>query len=81
GDYPGALALWRSIRDFEDLRARDNNALNVSVVKEALHQIGLCDRAVRSPISTLNTADRTLVTNMLAAWNVNMNRVPAPAIG
>jgi 4-hydroxy-tetrahydrodipicolinate synthase len=79
GDYKGALKLWRSIRDFEDLRARDNNALNVSTVKEALHQIGLCDRAVRPPISTLTAADRTQVSNMLAEWNVD--RVPAPAVG
>ncbi|GAC67674.1 dihydrodipicolinate synthase family protein [Gordonia soli] len=69
-DWAGALSIWKSIRAFEDLRARDNNALNVSVVKEALHQLGLCDRAVRAPISTLDDEDRRAVTAMLAEWGL-----------
>lgn len=70
GDFTQALAQWHSIKAFEDLRARDNNALNVSVVKEALHQLGLCDRAVRAPISTLSSEDRRSVESMLDAWDV-----------
>ncbi|GER23291.1 dihydrodipicolinate synthase family protein [Zafaria cholistanensis] len=79
GDFSGALEQWQDIRDFEDLRARDNNALNVSAVKEALHQIGLCDRAVRAPISTLEPADRERVSRMLASWNVDL--ASASALG
>jgi 4-hydroxy-tetrahydrodipicolinate synthase len=78
GDYAGAFTRWQDIREFEELRARDGNALNVSVVKEALHQIGLCDRAVRPPISTLESADRDHVGRMLAAWELDS---PALAAG
>nr|WP_206031033.1 dihydrodipicolinate synthase family protein [Rhodococcus sp. B10] len=73
GDFTLALEQWRAIKAFEDLRARDNNALNVSVVKEALHQLGLCDRAVRAPISLLSEDDRRAVGRMLGAWNVEKN--------
>jgi hypothetical protein len=38
-----------SIRVFEELRADDASADNVSVVKEALAQLGLAPRAVRPP--------------------------------
>ena len=65
-----AFDLWSRIRGFEELRARDDNALNVSVVKEALFQLGLCDRAVRPPISPLAPADRTRVTELLKGWNL-----------
>ncbi len=44
GDYDGAMGVWRSVKPFEDLRARRNSANNVPVVKEALAQLGLCDR-------------------------------------
>lgn len=71
GDYAGAFAQWQRIREFEDLRARDDNALNVSVVKEALHQVGLCDRRVRPPISVLDDRDRERVSQMLAAWHLS----------
>lgn len=71
GDFAGALKQWQFIRDFEDLRARDNNALNVSAVKEAMHLLGLCDRSVRPPISALAPVDRERVSRMLAKWDVN----------
>lgn len=66
GDFAGAMRTWRRVRPFEDLRARDGNALNVSVVKEALAQLGLCRPDVRPPISPLTPGERAEVTAILA---------------
>jgi 4-hydroxy-tetrahydrodipicolinate synthase len=68
GDYGGAMRVWRSVKPFEDLRARRNSANNVSVVKEALAQLGLCDRRVRPPLETLDPAERAEVASILATW-------------
>ncbi|MFC8798592.1 dihydrodipicolinate synthase family protein [Promicromonospora sp. NPDC057138] len=68
-DAARAAAVWRRIRRFEQLRARDRSADNVSVVKEALHQLGLCDRSVRPPSTTLPDADRAAVAHILKDWN------------
>jgi 4-hydroxy-tetrahydrodipicolinate synthase len=68
GDYEGAMRLWRAIKPFEDLRARGNSGNNVPVVKEALAQLGLCDRRVRPPIEVLDAAERDEVASILAAW-------------
>ena len=40
GDYDGAMGVWRSVKPFEELRARRNSANNVPVVKEALASWG-----------------------------------------
>lgn len=63
-DRGAARDLWRLLKPFEDLRAANGSADNVSVVKEALAQLDLCGRTVRPPISELSTAGRTEV----AAW-------------
>jgi 4-hydroxy-tetrahydrodipicolinate synthase len=63
-------ALWAQAQPFEELRARDASALNVSVVKEALAQLGLCSRDVRPPISTLGSDDRERVRQILAGWGL-----------
>jgi len=68
-DYEGAMRLWRLIRSFEDLRARRATSNNVSVVKEALAQMGLCSPAVRPPISQLPTAEREEVRTIIAGWH------------
>jgi 4-hydroxy-tetrahydrodipicolinate synthase len=68
GDYDGAMRVWRSVKPFEDLRARRNSANNVSVVKEALAQLGLCDRRVRPPLEPLDAAERDEVASILARW-------------
>ena len=49
GDFAGAMAIWQRLRPFEEMRARRANGLNVSVVKEALAQLGLCRPDVRPP--------------------------------
>ena len=71
GDYPSAIDQWQMIRAFEELRAKDSSAFNVSAVKEALHQLGLCDRRVRAPITTLTKEDRKAVTDMISTWVID----------
>ena len=44
GDFAQAMKVWEKVRRFEELRAADASADNVSVVKEALAQLGLCRR-------------------------------------
>jgi 4-hydroxy-tetrahydrodipicolinate synthase len=58
------------MKPFEDLRARRDNANNVSVVKEALAQLGICARTVRPPISELADGERAEVAAILAAWDL-----------
>lgn len=67
-DYEGAMQVWRSVRRFEDLRARRNNGNNVPVVKEALAQLLLCDRRVRPPLEVLDAGERQEVASILAGW-------------
>jgi 4-hydroxy-tetrahydrodipicolinate synthase len=62
------MDLWRTVKPFEELRARRDNANNVSVVKEALAQLDLCDRRVRPPLVVLDAAERQEVADVLAAW-------------
>ena len=71
GDYVSANEQWQVIRAFEELRARDYSAYNVSAVKEALHHIGLCDRRVRAPITVLSETDRRAVMDMISAWTID----------
>lgn len=68
GDRRGALEIWDLIRPFEQLRAADSAADNVSVVKEALAQLGLCRRDVRPPSRSLPDAVRGDIASILAAW-------------
>ncbi len=65
GNYDNAMRIWQTIKPFEDLRARRNNANNVSAVKEAMAQLGLCERTVRPPISELAEAERAEVSEIL----------------
>jgi 4-hydroxy-tetrahydrodipicolinate synthase len=70
GDFPTAMAIWEQIRPFEALRAADESANNVSVVKEALAQLGLCQRNIRPPSRILGPDDRTRVGEILASWGL-----------
>jgi 4-hydroxy-tetrahydrodipicolinate synthase len=78
GDYPEAMAIWRRVKPFEDLRARRSAANNVPVVKEALAQLGVCGRTVRPPISEVPEAEREEVAALLAGLGVTA-RAPAGA--
>jgi 4-hydroxy-tetrahydrodipicolinate synthase len=65
GDYAQAMSLWNTVRPFEELRARHHNGNNVSVVKEAMAQMGLCDATVRPPISELTHHEKEEVSQIL----------------
>ena len=68
GDYAGARDIWALMRPFEELRAADGSADNVSVVKEALAQLGLCRADVRPPSRALPRTVRDHVEAILASW-------------
>ncbi|NUW45445.1 dihydrodipicolinate synthase family protein [Nonomuraea rhodomycinica] len=68
GDYDAAARVWRRIRHFEELRARDRAADNVSVVKEAMHQLGLCRREVRPPSHPVPAALAEEVAESIRSW-------------
>ena len=69
-DYGTAMQLWHQIKPFEDLRARRNNGNNVSAVKEAMAQLGLCEATVRPPISELGDHERAEVRQILQQLGV-----------
>jgi 4-hydroxy-tetrahydrodipicolinate synthase len=68
GDFAAAREIWALIRPFEELRAADSSADNVSVVKEALAQLGLCRADVRPPSRTLPRQVRDHIEAILASW-------------
>ncbi len=70
GEFGAAMEFWEFIRKFEELRAANESANNVSVVKEALAQLGLCRRDVRPPASALAEADRSAVGVLLNSWSL-----------
>ncbi|WP_330340791.1 dihydrodipicolinate synthase family protein [Streptomyces sp. NBC_00557] len=70
GDYPAAMKVWEQIRRFEELRAADGSANNVTVVKEALAALGLCRRDVRPPSKPLPEDERAEVAAIAAGWSM-----------
>ncbi|POX45025.1 dihydrodipicolinate synthase family protein [Streptomyces sp. Ru72] len=69
GDYPAAMKVWEQIRRFEELRAANGSADNVTVVKEALASLGLCRRDVRPPSRALPEEERAEVAAIAAGWS------------
>jgi 4-hydroxy-tetrahydrodipicolinate synthase len=69
-DFPAAMAAWESARRFEELRLADASADNVSVVKEALAQLGLCRPDVRPPSRPLPAAIKEEISGILTAWGM-----------
>jgi 4-hydroxy-tetrahydrodipicolinate synthase len=70
GDYTAAMKIWEQIRPFEELRAAQHSANNVTVVKEALAALGLCRRDVRAPSRVLDEAQRAEVADLVAGWAI-----------
>jgi len=68
GDIAGAMKAWEACRPFEELRAADSSAGNVSVVKEALAQLGLCRRDVRPPGHRVPGEVGAQIARILADW-------------
>ena len=71
GDAASARALWQECRAFEELRAASGSADNVSVVKEALAQLGLSGRDVRPPSRLLPDPIREQIAKILAGWGLD----------
>src|SRR5699024_12498056 len=69
-DLRRVTQLQDSISEFEAMRARNGSANNVSVVKEAMHQLGLCDRSVRPPSAVLSDAERVQISRMITEWGL-----------
>ncbi|WP_215454454.1 dihydrodipicolinate synthase family protein [Streptomyces sp. ATCC 21386] len=70
GDFPAAMKVWEQIRRFEELRAANGSADNVTVVKEALASLGLCRRDVRPPSRRLPEDERAEVAAIAAGWSM-----------
>ncbi|WP_030318532.1 dihydrodipicolinate synthase family protein [Streptomyces sp. NRRL B-3229] len=70
GDFPAAMKVWEQIRRFEELRAANGSADNVTVVKEALASLGLCRRQVRPPSRELSESERAEVAAIAAGWAI-----------
>jgi 4-hydroxy-tetrahydrodipicolinate synthase len=70
GDMAGAMKAWEACRPFEELRAADSSADNVSVVKEALAQLGLCRPDVRPPSHRVSDEMRGQIAKILAGWGL-----------
>jgi 4-hydroxy-tetrahydrodipicolinate synthase len=70
GDYRAAMKVWEQIRRFEELRAANGSADNVTVVKEALASLGLCRREVRPPSRPLPESGRAEVAAIAAGWSI-----------
>jgi 4-hydroxy-tetrahydrodipicolinate synthase len=69
-DYPAAMRVWERVRPFEELRAAGESENNVSVVKEALAQLGLCRRDVRPPSHPVDEATRQRIGVLLESWGL-----------
>lgn len=70
GDYVDAMKVWERIRRFEELRAANGSAHNVTVVKEALSSLGLCRRDVRPPSESLPAELRAEVASIAEEWSI-----------
>jgi 4-hydroxy-tetrahydrodipicolinate synthase len=69
-DYQAAMRVWQLIRPFEELRAADESANNVAVVKEALAQLGLCRRDIRPPSRVLGPPETARIADILTSWGL-----------
>lgn len=67
-DQAAVIDVWRLVRPFEELRADNGSAHNVSVVKEALAQLGLAGRAVRPPSHEPPSTSRERIAEILDGW-------------
>ena len=69
-DFGTAMKLWEQARQFEELRLARSSADNVSVVKEALGQLGLCTPDVRAPSRPLPQPVQDEISGILRSWGM-----------
>ena len=71
GDFARVRTLVATIAWFETMRTKFGNGANVTVVKEALAQIGLPVGPVRLPgLPALDAGDRAALADILAGWDL-----------
>jgi 4-hydroxy-tetrahydrodipicolinate synthase len=70
GDFAEAMRVWERIRPFEELRAARQSADNVTVVKAALAELGLCRAEVRPPSRQLPDPVREEVAALVRGWGL-----------
>ena len=70
GDFEKVMQAWEAARRFEELRLADGSADNVSVVKEALAQLGLCRADVRPPSRLLPADVKAEISGILDGWGL-----------
>jgi len=70
GRYKDAMRIWEEVRPFEELREQNGSGNNVSVVKNAMAQLGLGSSAVRPPSAPLTQADHERVAAVLRSWGL-----------
>jgi 4-hydroxy-tetrahydrodipicolinate synthase len=70
-DFGQAMKAWEAARRFEELRLADASADNVSVVKEAMAQLGLCRPDVRPPSRPLPEEIKTEISGILRTWGLS----------
>jgi len=68
--YAEAMDIWEDLRQFEELREKNSNGNNVSVVKEAMRQLGMCSGKVRPPITELQPNEKEMVRQVLVKWGL-----------
>jgi Dihydrodipicolinate synthase/N-acetylneuraminate lyase len=68
GDFAEARELEARIAEFERLRGADSSADNVSVVKEALAQLGVVSREIRPPSAPVSEHAAERVSAILTDW-------------
>jgi 4-hydroxy-tetrahydrodipicolinate synthase len=69
-DFHEAMRTWEAVRRFEELRLADGSADNVSVVKEALAQLGLCRADVRPPSRPLPEDIKSEISGIVRSWGL-----------
>jgi len=68
-DSQAVRRIWETIKPFEDLRAKYDSGINVSVVKEAMKLLGYNGGVVRPPADELNDEDKATLVAVLQGWN------------
>jgi len=61
--------LWAEVRPFEELRTSNGSAANVTVLKEAMHRLGLGLPYVRPPAGALSEEYSKQLDGILAEWS------------
>ncbi|MFC5653608.1 dihydrodipicolinate synthase family protein [Paenibacillus solisilvae] len=70
GRFGEAMLIWDEVRPFEELREASRSGNNVSVVKEAMAQLGRCSGKVRPPIAELLPEEKEQVRRILVGWGL-----------